>query len=254
MKYEKIIKAEFIERPNRFIAVCRIAGEAHEVGSADQDDGIVSVHVKNTGRCRELLVPGATVYLEDFEGRMGTRKMRYSLIGVEKETPTGTLMINMDSQAPNKAVAEALRDGTIELPGMKGELDVKAEKTYGDSRFDFYAVDEKGREAYIEVKGVTLEDKGIVSFPDAPTERGVKHIRELMKAAAEGFGAYVIFIIQMEGMKEFRPNDQTHLEFGDALREASEHGVVILAYECAVGKDFMSVKKSVPVKIFYETN
>ena len=254
MKYEKIIKAKFIERPNRFIAVCSIADKAHEAGSADQDDGIVNVHVKNTGRCRELLVPGATVYLEDFEGRMGIRKMRYSLIGVEKETPTGTLMINMDSQAPNKAVAEALRDGTIELPGMKGELDVKAEKNYGDSRIDFYAEDENGRKAYIEVKGVTLEDKGIVSFPDAPTERGVKHIRELMKAAAEGFGAYVIFIIQMEGMKEFRPNDQTHREFGDALREASERGVKILAYECAVGEDFMSVKKSVPVKIFYETN
>lgn len=251
MKYEKIIKAEFIERPNRFIAICRIAGEAQEDCSGDE---IVTVHVKNTGRCRELLVPGAAVYLEDFDGRMGSRKMRYSLIGVEKETDSGTLMINMDSQAPNKAVSEALNDGTIKLPGMKGRLAVRAEKTFGDSRFDFYVEDEAGHKAFIEVKGVTLEDRGIASFPDAPTQRGVKHIRELIKAAAEGFGAYVIFIIQMEEMKEFRPNDQTHREFGDALREASEHGVKILAYECTVGEDFMSVKKSVPVKIFYETN
>ena len=242
MRYEKIIKAEFKERPNRFIAVCRVGNEA------------VRVHVKNTGRCRELLVSGVTVYLEDFEGRMGSRKMRYSLIGVEKETDGGTLMINMDSQAPNKAVSEALNDGTIKLPGMEGSLSVKAEKAFGESRFDFYARDERGREAYIEVKGVTLEDNGIVSFPDAPTERGVKHIRELMKAAAEGFGAYVIFVIQMEGMKELRPNDRTHREFGDALRAAAKHGVKILAYECTVGEDFMSVKKSVPVNIFYETN
>ena len=242
MKYEKIIKAEFEERPNRFVAVCRV-GKEH-----------VKVHVKNTGRCRELLLPGAAVYLEDFEGRMGSRKMRYSLIGVEKKTPAGVLMINMDSQAPNKAAVEALTDGTIKLPDMTGNLIVKAEKTFGDSRFDFYAEDEKGNKAFIEVKGVTLENNGIASFPDAPTQRGVKHVKELVKVAESGFGAYIVFIIQMEGMKEFRPNDQTHREFGDALREASKHGVEILAYECEVGSDFMTVKKSVPVNIFYETN
>ena len=242
MRYEKIIKAEFIERPNRFVAVCRVENEA------------VRVHVKNTGRCRELLVPGAAVYLEDFEGRMGSRKMRYSLIGVEKEIDSGTLMINMDSQAPNKAACEALKDGIIKLRGMEEPLTVRAEKTFGDSRFDFYAEDEDGNKAFIEVKGVTLEDKGIASFPDAPTQRGVKHIKELIRAAESGYNTYIVFIIQMEEMKEFRPNDQTHREFGDALREASKHGVEILAYECEVGSDFMTVKKSVPVNIFYETN
>ena len=211
------------------------------------------MHVKNTGRCRELLVPGASVYLEDFEGRMGSRKMRYSLIGVEKETAGGTLMINMDSQAPNKAVSEALKNGTIELDGMSGHLSVRAEKTFGDSRFDFYAEDEEGHRAFIEVKGVTLEDEGIASFPDAPTERGVKHVKELIRALQEGYNAYIIFIIQMEGMKEFRPNDQTHKQFGDALREASESGVKILAYECQTGADYMTVKKSVPVNILHET-
>lgn len=241
MRYEKIVKAEFIERPNRFIAVCRVKKEK------------VTVHVKNTGRCRELLVPGATVYLEDYYSRMGTRKLRYSLIGVEKKIDVGTLMVNMDSQAPNKAAAEALSDGTIKLPGMEGHLYLKPEKTFKDSRFDFYAEDETGRKAYIEVKGVTLENNGVSSFPDAPTERGVKHVKELIRASAEGFKAYVLFIIQMDGMKEFRPNDETHRQFGDALREASEAGVEILAYECQVGADYMTVKKSVPVKFFYET-
>ena len=241
MRYEKIIKAEFIERPNRFIAICRVENQT------------VKVHVKNTGRCRELLIPGASVYLEDFEGRMGSRKMRYSLIGVEKVTEGGTLMINMDSQAPNKAVSEALNEGTIKLPGMGDSLAVKAEKTFGHSRFDFYAEDDGGHKAFIEVKGVTLEDSGIASFPDAPTERGVKHVRELIRAAEEGYNAYIVFIIQMEGMKEFRPNDKTHRQFGDVLREASESEVKILAYECQTGADYMTVKKSVPVNIFYET-
>ena len=241
MRYEKIIKAEFIERPNRFIAICRVENQT------------VKVHVKNTGRCRELLIPGASVYLEDFEGRMGSRKMRYSLIGVKKETDGGMLMINMDSQAPNKAVSEALNDGTLKLPGMEGSLSVKAEKTFGDSRFDFYAEDEAGHKAFIEVKGVTLEDSGIASFPDAPTERGIKHVRELIRAVGEGYNAYIVFVIQMEGMKEFRPNDETHRQFGDALREASESGVGILAYECQTGADYMTVKKSVPVNILHET-
>ena len=237
MKYEKIIKAEFLERPNRFMAICNVWGEE------------VSVHVKNTGRCRELLLPGASVYLEDFEGRMGKRKLRYSLVGVEKETPRGRLMINMDSQAPNKAAAEALEGGIINLEGMRGKLKIKAEQTFGNSRFDFYAEDQYGQKAFIEIKGVTLEENGIASFPDAPTERGVKHIRELVKSAEEGYRAYIIFVIQMSGMKEFRPNDETHRAFGDALREADKKGVKIMAYGCAVGEDFMTVKEPVPVKI-----
>lgn len=237
MKYEKIIKAEFLERPNRFVAICRVSGEE------------VIAHVKNTGRCRELLIPGAVVYLEDFEGRMGSRKLRYSLIGVEKETAGGRLMINMDSQAPNKAAAEALASGAINLEGMTGRLKIKAEQTFENSRFDFYAEDEKGQKAFIEIKGVTLEDSGIASFPDAPTQRGVKHVKELVRAASAGYRTYVIFIIQMAGMKEFRPNDNTHKAFGDALREAAAKGVKIMAYGCSVGEDCMSVKERVPVKI-----
>ncbi len=172
-----------MERPNRFVAICRVGNET------------LRVHVKNTGRCRELLIPGVTVYLEDFKGRMGSRKMRYSLIGVEKVTEGDTLMINMDSQAPNKAVSEALSDGTIKLPDMVDSLSVKAEKTFGDSRFDFYAEDEHGHKAFIEVKGVTLEHEGIANFPDAPTQRGVKHIKELIRAAESGYNAYIVFII-----------------------------------------------------------
>lgn len=235
MKYEKIIEATFVDRPNRFIAQVMVGGE------------LVKAHVKNTGRCKELLIPGAVVYLEDFEGRMGERKMRYSLVGVEKNTPAGTLMINMDSQAPNKVVAEALADGRIKLEGMGPLNVVKAEKTFGQSRFDFYAEDESGQTAYIEVKGVTLEDGGIVRFPDAPTERGVKHINELMEAAAAGHRTYVIFVIQMEGMREFRPNDNTHKAFGDALRTACRAGVGIMAYECAVTENSLEI--TVPVQV-----
>ena len=237
MKYEKIIKATFIDRPNRFVAQVRVGEET------------VKTHVKNTGRCRELLVPGAAVYLEDFEGRMGDRKMRYSLVGVEKETPAGKLIINMDSQAPNKVAGEALADGRIKLDGMSPLAVIKPEKTFGKSRFDFYVEDEEGRTAYIEVKGVTLEDEGVVRFPDAPTERGVKHINELVTASEAGHLAYIIFIIQMEGMKEFRPNDETHKEFGDALRAASLAGVKVLAYECCVNEKSLEVTRPVKVNL-----
>ena len=238
MKYEKIIKATFIDRPNRFVAMVRVGEET------------VKTHVKNTGRCKELLVPGAAVYLEDFEGRMGDRKMRYSLVGVEKETPSGKLMINMDSQAPNKVAGEALTDGRIKLDGMSPLAVIKPEKTFGKSRFDFYVEDEEGRTAYIEVKGVTLEDEGVVRFPDAPTERGVKHINELVTASEAGHLAYIIFIIQMEGMKEFRPNDETHKAFGDALRAASLAGVKILAYECFVDEKSLEVSRPVKVSLY----
>lgn len=237
MKYEKIIKAKFIERPNRFIAVVEVDGEAQKS------------HVKNTGRCKELLVPGATVYLEDFEGRMGTRKMRYSLIGVEKETETKTLMINMDSQAPNKVVKEALLDGTIKLPDMGVLAEVKGEYTYGDSRLDFYVKDEAGQEGFIEVKGVTLEKEGVAAFPDAPTERGVKHLKELKKAFLDGKRTYVIFVVQMKGVDVFVPNDVTHKAFGDTLRSVSDSGVCILAYDCIVGCDSLEIDQKIKVKL-----
>ena len=243
MKYEKIIRGQFIARPNRFIAEVKL----------NHSGEITRAHVKNTGRCKELLAPGATVFLEDFTDRMGTRKMAYSLIGVEKQVPEGhpsekkSLMINMDSQAPNKAAAEALAGGTVILPGMDRLTLIRGEKTYGDSRFDFYVEDAGGRKAFIEVKGVTLEDMGLVRFPDAPTERGVKHLKELVKARQEGYLAYVLFIVQMEGMRQFSPNDETHKAFGDALRNAAEQGVGVLAYQCHVTEDCLEVTAPLPV-------
>ena len=240
MKYEKIIKGQFISRPNRFIAEVKL----------NQSEEITRVHVKNTGRCRELLQPGSTVYLEDFTCRMGTRKMAYSLIGVEKMLPDGqTLMVNMDSQAPNKVTAEALASGKSILPGMGKLTEIRGEKTYGDSRFDFYVEDEDGRKGFIEVKGVTLEEDGVVRFPDAPTERGVKHLHELMKARSEGYMAYALFIVQMEGMRLFMPNDDTHPAFGDALREASAAAVDVLAYQCHVTEDTLEVTEPVAVQL-----
>lgn len=231
MKYEKIVSARFLSRPNRFVAQVLLNGEE------------VSVHVKNTGRCRELLVPDTVVYLEDFIYRQGKRKLLYDLIAVRK----GDLLINMDSQAPNKAAKEALENGSIKLPGMSELTIIRPEKVYGDSRFDFYIEDKNGEKGFIEVKGVTLENDGIASFPDAPTERGVKHLNELVKAAENGYHSYVLFVIQMSGMKLFTPNDATHMEFGDTLRYAAERGVHILAYECSVSPDSMEITNSVPL-------
>lgn len=238
MKYLKIVKQKFIERPNRFVAYCQDeAGEVHKV------------HVKNTGRCKELLVPGAVVYLEDFEGRMGERKMRHSLIGVEKETEHGTLMVNMDSQAPNKVVYEALQNGKILCDGMSELSLIKPEKKYGDSRFDFYIEDIHGNKGFIEVKGVTLEHDAIASFPDAPTERGVKHVNELMKALDDGYKAYSVFVVQMQGMKYMTPNDEHHKAFGDALRKAKKKGVIVKAYECSVTCDTLEIIGEISVKL-----
>lgn len=199
--------------------------------------------MKNTGRCRELLIPGAEVYLEDFDGRMGTRKMRYSLIGVKK----GETLFNMDSQAPNKVCEEALLNGRLLLPGMAKLSLVKREKTFGDSRFDFYVEDEEGRCGWLEVKGVTLEEDGVARFPDAPTERGVKHVYELCKAVKEGYQGFVLFVIQMTGIRHFEPNDRTHRAFGDALRQAAEDGVEILACDCKVTEDTLEIKNQIPV-------
>ena len=237
MKYESIIKGKFVERPNRFVAVVEVEEELHKV------------HVKNTGRCRELLVPGATVYLEDFDGRMGSRKMRFSLIGVEKVTDGGTILINMDSQAPNKVVKEALEGGKLQLPGLDMLSEIKWEAKYGDSRLDFYVKDINGKEAYAEVKGVTLENRGLASFPDAPTERGIKHLYELLKAKEEGMEAYAIFVIQMKGVTSFSPNDERHKAFGDALRDVASKGVHVLAIDCIVTGDTLTVDKPIRIKL-----
>ncbi|MBE6652149.1 MAG: DNA/RNA nuclease SfsA [Ruminococcaceae bacterium] len=208
--------ARFISRPNRFIALVDVNGRTE------------TVHVKNTGRCRELLVPGATVYLAAAENP--TRKTPYDLIAVDKVLPDGrTVTVNMDSQAPNAIAAEWLP-----VSGLFPETaTIRREVTYGDSRFDF-CIQTADTTAYLEVKGCTLEQDGVALFPDAPTERGVKHIRELTALAREGCPAYILFIIQMKGTHTFRPNDATHKAFGDALREANAAGVHILAVDCRV--------------------
>lgn len=233
MKYENIIKGNFIERPNRFIATVSVENQVEKA------------HVKNTGRCRELLVPGAQVYLEDFEGRMGKRKMRYSLIGVKK----GNLLVNLDSQAPNQVVKEALNSGKLRLPGMEKLTLVKGEHKYGASRLDFYVEDETGKQGFIEVKGCTLEQDGIARFPDAPTERGVRHIEELMGAAEDGYQVYVIFVIQMKGITSFEPNDATHKAFGDALRKAAASRVEVLAFDCIVTENTLELDREIPVRL-----
>lgn len=235
MDYVKIVKAEFVARPNRFIAEAKLENE------------IVRAHVKNTGRLRELLTKGAVIYLEDFEGRMGKRKMRYSLVAVEKNYNGQSVIVNIDSQAPNKVVGEALKNGIIKLENMNGNLDVLPEKTFEKSRFDFRCTDEAGKTAFIEVKGVTLEEKGYALFPDAPTERGVKHVNELIKAVECGYKAYIIFVVQMSGLKGFMPNEKTHAEFAEALRNARTRGVNILAYDCEVSPKALKISKRIDV-------
>lgn len=233
MKYSNIIPAKFVSRPNRFVANVKIDGKE------------TAVHVKNTGRCRELLLPNSVVYLEDFTNNPRNRKLMYDLIAVKK----GNLLINMDSQAPNKVVREALENGRIRLPEMDNLTLIRPETVYGDSRFDFYIEDEKGRKGFVEVKGVTLENDGIAAFPDAPTERGVKHINELIKAKNSGYNAYILFVVQMSGMKYLIPNDETHKAFGDALRLADSCGVHVLAYECAVEPDSLGISGKINVKL-----
>jgi sugar fermentation stimulation protein A len=234
MKYKNVREAVFIARPNRFIAQVEIKGE------------IQIVHVKNTGRCKELLREGVTVYLEDHENQRLNRKTRYSLISVEKKDR----IVNIDSYAPNRVVGEALASGRIELPGFGSGLSkIKPEKTFGSSRFDFYVESCQGQKAYIEVKGVTLEEGGTVRFPDAPTERGVRHIRELSLALEQGYHAYLIFVIQMKGAGHFEPNDETHPAFGEALREARIKGVEVLAYDCEVTPGSIVLSEPVQVRL-----
>lgn len=225
MKYTDMIPGTFLNRPNRFIAHVRI-GEQTEV-----------VHVKNTGRCRELLPVGARVWCQ--KSSNPARKTQYDLIAVQK----GERLINMDSQAPNHAAEEWL------LSGGLGEIEnLRPETVHGDSRFDF-SFYKNGRLCFLEVKGVTLEDEGICAFPDAPTQRGAKHLRGLKEAAREGCGAYVLFVIQMENVAYLHPNDKTDPEFGQALREAAEAGVTILAMDCEIKADEMRIRQSVPVKL-----
>lgn len=225
-QYKETVKAVFIKRPNRFIAHCMLDGEE------------VIAHVKNTGRCLELLIEGATVYLEPSDNP--NRKTKFSLISVQK----GERLVNIDSQVPNKMVYEALKSGAMVLP-LDGEIThLKAEQTYNQSRFDFYFETEKEK-GFIEVKGVTLEEDGVALFPDAPTERGVKHLYELIEAKKEGYLAYVIFVIQMKDVKSFMPNIKMHKEFGQALSEAKDQGVKVLAYDSMVTKDSITINKEV---------
>lgn len=231
MRYKNIVKGEFISRPNRFIANVKIDGE------------IYKCHVKNTGRCRELLVPGCEVWLEHCKSEK--RKTEYSLITVNK----GGKLINMDSQAPNNAAEEWIKSGGL-VPDIKL---LKREQKWGDSRFDFY-FETENEKAYAEVKGVTLEENGVVMFPDAPTERGVKHVKELCKLKEEGFGAYLIFVIQMKDIKYFTPNIKTHKEFAEVLCQAEKAGVNIVAADCFVTPDIMEIRDRVKVILCDESS
>ena len=229
MKYDKIKEAVFLERPNRFIAKVLVDGKEE------------TVHVKNTGRCRELLPEGAQVILADEEGK--DRKTRYDLVAVKKQNR----IINMDSQAPNKVVKEALEKGRI----FQDIEEIRPETTYKDSRFDFY-VKTKEKEIFIEVKGVTLEEDNICAFPDAPSERAVKHVEELIQAKKEGYEGYILFVIQIEGVTCLHPNDRTHREFGEALKKAKEAGIHILAYDCIVTEDSLTLHEEIPVFLYYK--
>lgn len=226
MRYRNVCEGRFLLRPNRFIAHVEV-------------DGRVEIcHVKNTGRCRELLIPGATVYLERAENP--ARKTGYDLIAVRK----GELLINMDAQAPNKVFGEWAAEGMF-LPGVTA---VRPEFTWEDSRFDFRLETEKGVH-FVEVKGVTLEENGEVRFPDAPTERGSKHLRGLLRAVEQGYGATACFVIQMKGPNVFRPNDRTDPAFGEALRRAAAGGVQVLAVDSRVEPDSLRIDGVVPVDL-----
>ena len=230
MKYTNIRKAAFISRPNRFISQCDLNGE-----------GVVA-HVKNTGRCRELLIPGATVFLDEPMGR--ERKTKYDLVAVEKTLSDGSkILVNMDSQAPNEAAEEFVKKRLF-----PDAISVRREVTKGNSRFDF-CIEEENRITFLEVKGVTLENDGIASFPDAPTERGVKHIEELIELKSQGYGAAILFVIQMKGISRFSPNDTTHKAFGEALRKAKKSGVDVYAYDCIVTPESMVIDQPIEVKL-----
>ena len=225
MQYHNMVRGIFRTRPNRFIAHIEIDG-AEQV-----------CHVKNTGRCKELLTPGATVWCHRSDNE--NRKTKYDLIAVQK----GNRLINMDSQAPNAAAKQWL------LSGGLGKIEnLRPETTHGDSRFDF-SFTLNGKLCFLEVKGVTLESDGVCAFPDAPTERGAKHLKGLTKAAKDGYGAYVLFVIQMADVKYLHPNDATDPAFGDALRTAAKNSVTVLAMDCTVTPDSMEIRLPVLVKL-----
>lgn len=272
MRYENIKQAVFLDRPNRFIANIEIDGQVRVC------------HVKNTGRCKELLIPGASIFVQDFGGNYGPtgRKTRYDLISVYK----GQRLINMDSQVPNKVFREWLdqaasgrlesieqtepieqigqikqdkriRQAGLEIAGLTTGLPgdlfknidlIRPETTFGDSRFDFY-IEAGPRKIFVEVKGVTLEEEGIARFPDAPTERGIKHLKGLKSALSAGYEAYVVFIIQMKDVRYFEPNWKTHAAFGEALREVAAAGVKLLAIDCVVTPDSISAGNPVEIRL-----
>ncbi|MDE6281058.1 MAG: DNA/RNA nuclease SfsA [Oscillospiraceae bacterium] len=251
MKYQDIHPARFIARPNRFIARVELDGREE------------TVHVKNTGRCKELLLPGCTVYLEGSANPQ--RKTKFDLVAVEKLRSDGPpLLINMDAQAPNKVFGEWMAAGLGAELGLPRPSLLRPETTWGNSRFDFYWEESPElpenktyvscetpapRRGFVEVKGCTLEERGLALFPDAPTERGVKHLRELAACHEAGYETAVCVVIQMEGMTAFSPNDRTHPEFGAALREAARAGVKVLAVECAVTPDSLTMTRPVPVRL-----
>ena len=224
MQYSNVIPGRFVSRPNRFLAQVKTA------------DGVQTCHVKNTGRCKELLLPGAELYVQRSDNP--ARKTALDLISVKK----GEQWVNMDSQAPNKVVAEWLKAGGLGTT----DIYVKPECKYENSRFDFY-LEYEGRKAFMEVKGVTLEEDGVARFPDAPTERGVKHMEELMRCVEAGYDAYICFVIQMKGITRLEPNDRTHPAFGETLRRAAEAGAKVLAYDCLVKPDELRIDRKIKV-------
>lgn len=226
MTYEKIVPGIFRKRPNRFIA------------HVETGDGMQVCHVKNTGRCRELLVDGATVYLAESDNP--ARKTRFDLVAVEK----GSLLINMDSQAPNKVAAEYMP--TL-LPGLTL---LRPETKFVNSRFDFYA-EAAGVKWFVEVKGVTLEKDGLAMFPDAPTQRGIKHLRELCECIEQGYQACALFVVQMAGVHSFAPNVGTDPEFAAALREAAKSGVRLEAVDCLVTPESLIIRQKLPISLIF---
>lgn len=231
MKYDKIVEGVFWSRPNRFIAEVEIDGKMERC------------HVCNTGRCKELLVPGCRVFLRECDNP--NRATKYDLVVVDKELRNGIIKrVNMDSYAPNRVAREWLEQG-----GMGTDItEIVAEQKYGNSRFDLY-FKKNGKKAFMEVKGVTLEKDGVAMFPDAPTKRGVKHIQELCQCIQDGYEAYLLFVIQMTDIKYLIPNDATHAEFGQALRDAKKAGVHILARECVVSEAALGIGKEVLVRL-----
>ena len=239
MKYKNIVSGTFLKRVNRFIAEAEIDGER------------IIAHVKNTGRCKELFIKGATAYFEDFRNPPSVkplRKTEFSLIAIVKESTRE--LINIDSQAPNKVVEEALVSGKVCLSEMTYPIKVFREKKFLNSRFDFYIEDANGKKGYMEVKGVTLEGSGLAVFPDAPTARGARHLRELTEAKKEGYLAYAFFVIQMKGVNSFMPNTPQDPDFAKALKEAYANGVRIMIYDCNVAPDSLEIDMEIPLKSF----